>query len=89
MEAIQDFFQIIVTEELVVPTWEILSILAILSITMLVRAARTGVFVTYMFTLHLALRFVDTHFSTGALMISITLGTIVLFLGIASAICEK
>jgi len=89
MEAIKDFFQIIVTEELVVPTWEILSILAILSLTMLIRASRTGVFVTYMFTLHLALRFVDAHFSTGALMVCITLGTIVLFLGLVSAICEK
>ena len=89
MEAIKDFFQIILTEQLLVPTWEILSILAILSFTMLVRASRTGVLVTYMFTLHLALRFVDAHFGTATLMISITLGVIILFLGLVAGIKDS
>jgi len=88
MEAIKDILQIMFTEQLTVPTWEVFSVLVVISIAMLLRASKTGILTTYVFTLHLAVRFANVHFDTGGQM-AFSLGIIILFLALVSIIWKR
>lgn len=89
MEEIKEALRVIFYHQLPVPTWEILTLLAVVSVCMLLRASRTGTIITYLFTLRLALRFASGYFNTMALMTALTFGFIVLFLGIVAFIDEN
>ena len=89
MEEIKEALDIIFGHQLIVPTWEMMTLLIIVSTSMLLRASRTGVIITYLFTLNVAMRFASTHFNVYALMTTLTFGFIVLFLGIVAFIDER
>jgi len=84
-----DFLRDVFTEQLSVPTWEVLSVLAIVSIALLLRASKTGILTVYLFSLHLAIRFSETQVGTAAMMISITLGMIILFLSLVAILKDR
>ena len=88
MQALSDFLQIARTETLTVSTGEILSLLAIVSLSMLIRGSKVGILITYIFSLHLTFNVLSNHFNEGSLIAFGVLGGIVMLLGFVSILTE-
>lgn len=89
MNNIAELCKVIASEQIPVPTWEILILLTIVSISMLLRAGKLGIFITYVFTLHLAWSFMKLHFNMPVLITFAVLGGVVLLLGIISVMKDR
>jgi hypothetical protein len=89
MQACKDFLLLIANEQLAVPTWEILMLLAVVSISLLLRATHVGIFITYVFTLHIAWKFLTLHFPLPALIAFAVLGGLILLLGLFDVLTER
>ncbi len=89
MEALTDFLDIARSELLEVPTWEILALLLIVSVSMLIHGSKVGILITYIFTLHLTFMFLARHFNDGSLIVFGIFGGIVMLLGFISIFTER
>ena len=83
---LKEFWTLMTTEMLQVPVWEVLLLLLISTICQLLRAARTGIFIIYIFTLHLAWNFLRLHLPIyGLIAFAVIAGTL-LVAGLISTI---
>jgi hypothetical protein len=88
MEYVKAAFEVIAGDTLAVPVWEVLLLLAVSAICQLLRAARTGIFIIYLFTLHLSWDFLKLHVGLYGLIIFAGLAALILILGLVSVLTE-
>lgn len=89
MQAMKEFLLIATNQNLVVPIWEILTLLSVVSIALLFRASRIGIFITYVFTLHIAWDFLKHHLGMPGLITFSVISIILILIGFYSVITER
>ena len=73
---------------LIVPIWEIVTLLIAVSISLLLRASQAGIFFAYLFTLHIAWGFFKSSFNPASLTAIVMFGILVLIIGLVSTLTE-
>ena len=84
-----DFMQMITQESIAVPTWEVLILLAVVTLCLLIRGSRLSLLITYIFTLHITWSFMKLHFGYATLITFAVLALIVLILGFFTLLTEQ
>lgn len=89
MDKLEEIFRALQTDRLNVATWEIMFILAVATASMIFRSAKAGLFITYIFALHIAFSFFKEFFSKGTLLIFGIVFAGILLIGIYEAITNR
>ena len=71
------------------PVWQLLVLLVVASVFMMMRSSKTGILITYAFTVHLAFSFLKDYFSTVVLLFIGIFAVIILLIGLHEALTES
>lgn len=88
MNDLTTFFDVIKSQTIQVPLWQLLVIFAVAAICMIIRGSKMSLLITYIFTLNLAFSFFRDYFGTVTVIIAGICSAIILLVGIYETLTD-